>query len=132
VRAPGELSANCCGVNFDGDPSGLLAHARASRKAHHRGDRCGLGIRPPIPNPVIKVFVKPKVTLTDLEKEWLGRYVTVHHWGPDVWQVWALHPERGYVWIVRHGQTRAAHMSNLVVRAAASGYDDVAFNFEAA
>ena len=101
---------------------------------HRQPDERGVRLErmTPIANPRIKVFVKPRVTLSALEKEWLGRYVTVRHWGHHVWQVWALHPKQGYVWIVRHGRASAAHTSDLVVRAAASGYDDVAFNFEAA
>ena len=48
-----------------------------------------------------KVFVKPRVTLTAAEKEWLG--ATVRRSDGSVGQVWAMHPQPGYVWVVADG-----------------------------
>lgn len=52
------------------------------------------------------------VTLTQLEKEWLGADVTSDVL-LGVWQVWSLHPENKYVWLVRDGESRAAHVDSL-------------------
>lgn len=67
--------------------------------------------------------------LSKLEREWLGKYVTV--WGsPQVWQVWSLSPTG--VWLVRNGKTREARIQDLVERATPQSFEDVAFNFEGA
>lgn len=42
-----------------------------------------------------------KVELTKYERQWLG--ATVRRSDGSVGQVWALAPERGYVWVVADG-----------------------------
>jgi len=48
-----------------------------------------------------KLFVRPRVTLTAKEQEWLG--ATVRRSDGAVGQVWAMHPQPGYVWVVADG-----------------------------
>jgi hypothetical protein len=75
-----------------------------------------------------RIFAKPRVYLTAAEREWLGASVTVKLPHPcavhtvnrcticprAVWQVWALAPTYGYVWIVRNGRSRQARTEDLV------------------
>lgn len=51
-----------------------------------------------------------RVTLTALEKEWLGRDVA---YGNLVWQVWALHPTARHVWLTRDGGFLSASVDDL-------------------
>ena len=54
-----------------------------------------------------------RVTLTEAEKEWLG--ASVRRSDGTVGQVWALAPERGYVWVVADGAATAVHTDLLVI-----------------
>jgi hypothetical protein len=45
--------------------------------------------------------------LTELERDWLGVYVKTTDGRRG--QVWALHPMRGYLWVVIEGQAYAVH-----------------------
>lgn len=53
------------------------------------------------------------VKLTQVEREWLGVSVRLVDRPGAVWQVWALHPERGRVWIVREGVHDDQPLTNL-------------------
>lgn len=55
--------------------------------------------------------VNLKVTLTALEKEWLGADVMV---AGAVWQVWSLHPSPKTVWLVREGSFMPEQVDALV------------------
>jgi hypothetical protein len=59
------------------------------------------------------IFKKRSVTLTAVEKEWLGATVRL----PDgfVGQVWALHPKPGFAWLVGDGETRVYRLAALEV-----------------
>lgn len=59
------------------------------------------------------LFAKPRVTLTQMEREWLGASVRLVDRPGAVWQVWALHPDRSRVWIVREGVHDDQPVSNL-------------------
>lgn len=129
-------SAKCCELTFD-DGKALAAHLKASHPKRMIQEHLPYGggrtidheLQAPFGDPRVKVFVKPRVTLSKVEQEWLGQYVTVGICR-EVWQVWSLSHQPKSVWLVRNQRFMQAHIDRLTIRASASEYEDVAFNFE--
>lgn len=137
------------GVCEHTDPTGVTDAGRAEWEKHLKADHPHPTYRHG--DPRVKVFKRPTVTLSKIEKEWLGQYVTIRGWvsvlaapvsgvirgmtnhranASDVWQVWSAADRPGHVWLVRHGNACMAAVADLTARASASEYEDVAFNFE--
>lgn len=101
-----KFTATLRGVSFD-DPKTFAAAVKAAPplEPFTRGGKPVKVPMAPDPNDVgikgFPIFVKPCVTLTAAEREWLG--ATVRRSDGTVGQVWAMHPQPGYVWVVADG-----------------------------
>lgn len=127
------FTATCCGATFDADA--MAAHLKA---AHPRGilsptalkalngAEYPLGVSHTAASLRGDTLRMPKrdrgVTLTDLEKEWLGASVRLKDRPGAVWQVWSLAPPRPAVprgpavrhaHIVREGVADTQPLANL-------------------
>jgi hypothetical protein len=97
-----KFSAALRGVAYS-DPKEFAAAVKAAPplEPFNRGGKPVVVPTVEIPAARAKVFVKPRVTLTAKEREWLG--ATVRRADGAVGQVWAMHPQPGYVWVVANG-----------------------------
>lgn len=98
-----KFSATLRGVAYS-DPKEFAAAVKAAPPLKPGPESVGRKV--PIPRVVLPpkprpIFVTPRVTLTPVEKEWLG--ATVRRPDGAEGQVWALHPVPRYVWVVSDG-----------------------------
>jgi hypothetical protein len=102
-----KFSATLRGVAYS-DPKEFAAAVKAAPPLKSGSERVGRKVAVPrvaLPPKTQPIFVKPRVTLTAVEREWLG--ATVRRSDGLVAQVWSLAPSRPgnpvALWLVANG-----------------------------